>query len=260
MLAASLLSSAASAATIFDTSITAADGYSDGPLAAFVTPSHPGILGQGTFSVFDSAGSGFLAVTNGTAFTRALFGVDNADTFDEAFLTNLPTGESITVEALGINYIDPQGSNVGVFGLSNINDGNPAGGSSLAIGVQLTWDGTNLLLDTDTGFPANGTVNTGIGANTAFDLSVTITATAPGVYDVTTAVNGSDLVTATGVAANLGNSSTDLAGHVQDFGGAGAYAIDGLRITTTVEAIPEPTSLAALGFGTLIVASRRRSN
>lgn len=251
---AGLVAVPASADVIFDSSFTTGEGYEDG--GVFFNPGNPELAGAGVFSITDAAGIGLLNNGNGTSFGRTLFGLDGGDSFDEDTLVNLPAGESIVVEAFGVTISTPTGSNLGVFGLSNINSGDIVGGSSLSIGAQLVHSNGDILIDPDTGFAANvaGATDTGVNVGETFDLRVTITATGSGTYDVTTAVNNVDIVTALGVSAAVDNSSTDLSGHIQDFGNAGPYTVDRLRIETVV---PEPASVALMGLGLLAVMRRR---
>lgn len=228
---------------VFDSSFRTADGFVDGDIG-FVGPNPNTIVGQGGFAVVDSGSNGTLAWT-GSAFQRALFGWPPDAGLTEADILGFAAGSKIEVTATGLTF-NPTGSNLGVIGISNVDDTNILGGSSLAMGVQFTSNGTNIFLDRNTAFTATNEVDTGIGNGTSFDYRQVITATGSGVYDIEHFINGSLLTTSVGVSPEFGKSGTATAGHIQDFGQAGAITVDGLSLSYDVVAVPEPSSFAAL--------------
>ena len=255
------LAAAAPAAVIFDSDFTQAEGFVDGDIG-FVGSNPDSIVGQATFSIADSAGAGFLAST-GVSFTRALFGFQFGvvpDPFSVVVVSNLSAGDVIEVEATGLTF-NPTGANVGPFGLSNINPGNILGGTSIAGGVQFTYDSSSddLRLDTNIDFSASpgDDVSTGVGSGESFNYLQRFVATGSGTFDIEHLVNGALVLTDSGVTLNLGNGSADITGYLQDFGQAGATTVDGLRLEL-VFAVPEPSAAVVLCVCGVCAMTRRR--
>lgn len=257
--AVALLAATTHAAVIFNSSFTEAEGFVNGGIG--FGPANPdSIVGQGTFSI-DASGVGTLN-DGGTAFTRALFGLTFGvvpDPFDEAVVNGLAAGSVIEVEAKGLSFaVVPGGGtrNVGVFGLSNIDGGNVLGGSSLAAGVQFASDGQTIWLDPDPSFSPSLGINTGVANGTQFDYLQRFVALGGGSFDIEHIVNGSNIGVTAGVTPDFSKSSTDTAGHFQDFGQAGATSVDALRLE--VIPIPEPASFVLLGVAGIAAFAQRR--
>ena len=233
---------------VFDSSFTNPD-FVDGGIG-FGGSNPDTIIGQNGFQISDSSGAGIL--DGGSGFNRALFGWTPSDDFNEDFVNNFSSGE-IVVKATGLIF-NPTGANVGVFGLSNVDAANPLGNSSLAAGVQFTWDNTNLYLDRNTDFAASFDVNTGIVSGEKFDYTQRYSPLGGGLFDIKHYINGNLLTTTLGVTPNFDKSSLEVTGFLQDRGDAGVYSVDGLHLS----AVPEPTSLGLLTCGLAGYALHRR--
>ncbi|MEN1677997.1 MAG: PEP-CTERM sorting domain-containing protein [Planctomycetota bacterium] len=242
-----MLPLAANGGTIFDSSFRAPE-FSDGQiLFAGVNPDT--LIGQSGFQISDSAGAGIL--NGGSGFQRALFGWDPTDSFDEAFVLS----NTLPIEVAATDLVfTPTGTNVGVFGLSNVDGGNILGNTSNAGGVQFTWDGSTIHIDRNTNFTPNLDVDTGIASGEAFDYMLRFLPQGGGVFDIEHFVNGSLLATAAGVTPDVSKSGTEVTGFIQDFGGAGTWSVDALSLSV----VPEPTAIALLLASSPLVAARRR--
>lgn len=258
-----VMAAGSQAAVIFQNSFTDAEGFVNGGIG--FGPANPdSIVGQGPYTV-DTAGTGTLN-NSSNAFVRALFGLTfghdamNPDPLDEASVNALNPGDVIEVEAIGLTLSPAAGAgtrNIGVFGLSNMDGGNLLGGSSLAAGVQFTSDGSTIFLDRNTNFGASLDVDTGVATGTAIDYLARFVALGGGMFDIEHHVNGSQLTLTAGVTPDFSKSSTDTAGHIQDFGQAGSIVIDALRLE--VIPVPEPASIVLLGLAGIAVLTQRRS-
>ncbi|MBB6428711.1 PEP-CTERM sorting domain-containing protein [Algisphaera agarilytica] len=252
-----VLASSASGSVLFETSFTAAEGFVDGGVG--FGPDNPDtVIGQGPYSVVDSAGVGTLS-SDSNGFVRALLGRTAAG--NQTDVTSLGAGEQVVIEYIGlvVGANSASGNNIGVVGLANEDAGNILGGSSLAIGAQLVGNGGNgnVWIDPNTNFTPSAGADTGVAFGTAFDLTITLTSDGLGAFDVETSVNGgATLTTQSGVTPDFSKSGTLLSGHLQDFGGANGIRLDGFRLSTV---IPEPASLTLLGLGSLAMLSRRRA-
>ena len=127
----------------FDSSFTTAEGFADGQITQFGSNPQT-IIGQGGFQISDAAGTGIL--NGGSNFQRALFGWNAG--MDENFVNNTATEIRVSVTGLVFN---PTGRKVANFGLSNVDGGNPTGGSKLAGGVQFAMRASDgaIFLDTE---------------------------------------------------------------------------------------------------------------
>ena len=244
--------SSADVVSVFDSSFTNPE-FVDGSIA-FGGANPDSIIGQGGFSISDSAGAGILVGAGG--FQRALFGWNPSDTFDQALVTSLVAGSTIEMTASNLMFA-PTAANVGVLGLSNVDGGNILGNSSNAGGVQFTWDGTNIFIDRNTNFTPNFDVNTGVISGEAFNYAQVWTANGDGSFEIDHFINGTLLTTSTNQTPNFDKSGTETTGLIQDFGGAGSWSVDGLSLA--YEAIPEPATGSLLALASLgLVALRRR--
>lgn len=254
----------AAVTTVYDSSFTSTEGYADGGIP-FGVPNPDTIVGQGAFSVSDSAGLGTL--NGATGFQRALFGWDGTDGFTVALVNSLTVGSTISVQALGLTIpavANPSGNNnVLVLGLSNVNDGNILGGSGMAGGgrIQVNSSGDIYVNTTSTFNPSLGVgADTGINVGATFDLEVLYTAEGGGLFTIEHKVGGTTLLTEVNRTFNFGNGSAETAGHIQDQGGAVAspnnYTVD--RLVLNYNAIPEPSvGLFSLSFLGLLLHRRR---
>lgn len=192
------------------------------------------IIGQAAFQITDASGIGIL--NGGNNFQRALFGWKPADAFDEDFINS--TNDEIVVSALGLEF-NPNGKNVGLFGLSNVDADNPLGGSKVAAGVQFTWDGTHLYLDRNIDFKPNLDVKTEIGAGVRFDYTQRFSPKGGGKFDIKHYINGKLAATSEDVTPNFDKSSSEVTGYIQDCGEAGKYSVDALKLSGGPSERPE---------------------
>ncbi|MEM0964982.1 MAG: PEP-CTERM sorting domain-containing protein [Verrucomicrobiota bacterium] len=238
--------------TLFDTSFTASDGWFDGGIN-FGGDNPDSLIGQGGMSLSDTATTGIL--NGASSFNRALFGWNSG--FSEAEVLALDIGSTISVAATGVT-ISAGGNNNFVLGLSNVDDGNILGNSSMADGGHLTSDGTNIFAqNSNFSVDTAGRIDTGVDVGETFNYEVRFTATAAEIFTVEQIINGNLIFSETGQSFNFSNSGTQAVGHFQDFGG-GAATIDALSFSYT--AVPEPNQFALL-FGVLgigFAVTRRR--
>ena len=240
------------AETIFSSSFVQPE-FSDGDIG-FGGANPDAIVGQGGYSVSDSAGVGTL---NGPAggFQRAIFGWNPNDNFDEARVNGLSAPAFIRVVAEDLTF-NPTGNPVAVFGLSNINGDNILGGSGLAAGVQLAYDAADgsIYIDRNTDFPGNLDIDTGFDSGEAFDLELLFHPTGGGMYDVDILVNNASVGISTGVTPNFDNPGTDTGGHIQGQTGPGPFTVNALHL----EVVPEPSALLLGGLAVVGLAGMRR--
>ena len=231
----------------YQTDFTAAEGFSNGDIG-FGGSNPDAIVGQGGYSV-DTSGTGTLNA-NTTGFNRAIFGLTfgDPDPFDRTLVQNLGAGDVIELEARGMVW-NSIGTNLGVFGLADVNADNILGSSNLAIGVQFTTDGASVWLDTDTSFAANLEVDTGIALGTPFDYLQRLVANGDGTFDIEHRVDGALLATTTSVAPVFDDPGNDTGGFWQDFGQASARSVDGLSVTVTQTLVGSASDLAASKSG-----------
>lgn len=231
--AASFVASTASAAVVFDADFNEA-GLVDGGLTGNLPAEVNGQLGP--FSLSDTAGTGQLNFSGG-GFLRLLlnFNFATQSDFSVSTATSLEeNNERIVIEFLGLT-LNSGDINIG---LANINDGNPFGNSNLAFGT------------------GNETATSlGVATGESFDYVLTITEVASA-FQLQTTVNGNDVSGTVGSAGGgFTTGSTNLAIFLNSFV-TSDYSVD--RVRVSVEAIPEPASLALLGMGALAMISRRR--
>lgn len=234
----------------FDSSFTTGEGYSDGSLP----DNSADLISQPGFSISDAAGSGTL--NGGPSFQRALFGVVGT-TMDKDYLNN--TANEVRVSVFGLVF-NPTNQNVARFGLSDFDVSNPTGGSQLAAGVRFAYraSDSNLFLDRSlSGFPINFDVNTGVVAGETFDYEQRFKALGGGIFDIEHYINGSLLTTSSNITPNFSFSGSKVTGMIQGQGAAGAYSMDGLRLSGFSN-VPEPSSLGLFAVGIAAFAGRRR--
>ena len=241
--------------TVFDSSFTNPD-FVDGSIG-FGGANPDSIIGQGGFTISDSAGVGIL--NGATSFQRALFGWNPSDSFDQALVNSLAAGDTIEISATNLVF-NPTGTNVGVFGLSNYDDGNILGGSLIAAGVQFVWSGTSLFLDRNTNFTGNQDVDTGLGSGESFDYLQRYISNGDGSYEIEHYINGGLLTTSTGITPTFTFATTtfETTGFIQDQGGAGAWSVDSLSLSFQVTTIPEPSAALLIGLATAGIGFIRR--
>lgn len=242
--------------TVFDSSFTNADGFTDGGIN-FGGANPDTIVGQAGFTLTDTAGAGILDGNTGS-FNRMFFGWDLSDGFNQTFISGLQAGESIELAAFGLTFNPTAGfnANLGIFGLSDTDGANILGNSILGSGVQFTYDGSTIFLDRNPNFIASLDVNTNIASGEAFDYRQVMIANGDGTFDLEHLVNGSLLATTLGVTpGNVNNSGEDV-GFLQDYGFAGGLTVDRLRLSFSV--VPEPSGLAILSALAIGCAVRRR--
>ncbi len=236
------LVASASGQVIFDSDFTAADGFANGTIDLGLPPGDPNpdsIVGESGY-VVDSAGTGTLTNTDGSAFQRAVFGLtfdhtaEDPDPFDQAIVNDMVLGDFLEIEARGMQWPgNGTDANLGVFGLARINGNDIVGQSNLAAGVQFTTDLTNVFIDTDTTTPANLEIDTGIPLGTEFDYRLRYVAKGGAVFDIEHYLNDEFITMASDVAIDFMPAefnSSDTGGFIQDFGGAGAHSVDALRL------------------------------
>ncbi len=238
-------------ATLLDADFTQPT-YTDG--IANTQPGFNGNLTQTNFVISDSAGTGLLS--NDGFFTRAQFGPGSGG-------QAVVAGDMILVESFGFTATGTNDSRA-VLGLS---DGGTGGTAGLAIGTQLSVDGTGNVFVENSAFGVDnaGRVDTGFDVGTAFDWGVRFTAEAAGsieavTYTVEHLINGATVLTETGqgiapqdpVAANF------LSGFIQDQGNGATISTSRLRLSTIGVAVPEPGTLGLLAVGGAFALVRRR--
>lgn len=235
----------------FDSSFTTADGFTDGGIGT--GGSNPDtIIGQGGFLVSDSSGVGTLTGGSNGSFQRALFGWNQG-----LDASGVNSAIEVRVSVTGLVF-NATGRNVARFGLSDVNDGNPLGSSSLAGGVRFARRGSDssIFLDTDVNDGSfDFDINTGFIVGEQFDYEQRWLALGGGAFNIDHYINGSNLGTTLNVTPTFGGSQ--VTGFIQDSGNAGVYSMDSLRLST-FSAVPEPSSLGLFAIGIAAFAGRRK--
>ncbi|MEM0913337.1 MAG: PEP-CTERM sorting domain-containing protein [Planctomycetota bacterium] len=243
-----LVAGSATAVPLYETSFSSSDtpAFADGGIN-FSGNGGDQTNGQGGYQVTDAAGVGFLTEP-GTGFQRAILGNGGGIDIPLETLTDLATGNQINIDFGGfsVTALNPGDGNLGNFGLANLNEGNPLGGSQMAIGLQLVIASGNFAI---------GGVDSGVAATETIDLTVVIANGAiDGEYDVTGLINGVEVTTLTGLAPNLSNGGANVPGFRQNVGAGITTQFDSFAI----EVIPEPASLGLLAAGAAVLLSGRR--
>lgn len=233
----------AASITVFNSSFTAGEGFSDGSIG-FGAPNPDTIIGPGVFTVTDSAGTGTLS-TPGNSFGRALFGWTGVD---ESTITGLQAGSTITVAASNLTIQAAAGSNrnLMILGLSNVDSGNILGNTSGTRHGHLVADSAGNIYAQNDNFAVNigAAVDTNFNVGEAFNYTVLYTALGGGLFNVEQQVNGSTVFTLPNVSLDFSKSGPDTTGIIQDFGGATGITMDALSFS--YDPVPEPSTSALL--------------
>ncbi|MFC0016312.1 DUF1800 family protein [Roseibacillus persicicus] len=211
--------------TVFDASFTSSEGFSNG-VATNTAAGTAKMQSQGNATISNAAGSGLYNLSGGNEggnYARSVFGLDDSDTFDEALVSGLSIGSTITFTATGVTIPaveKPDGNNnVLVFGLANLHTGNPTGSSgSSGAGARIFVDaGGNIKAATATSFnpPNNTHVDTTIDLGEKFNLTVVLTSNGDGSFAVEQFYNGISRYQDAAVFPDFDKLGTDASGIFQ---------------------------------------------